>query len=336
MVKGQRMTATQYEFTIPFKPARFAKGPHSQMIIAHALEHRKEPDGGVVLEVPLNDGDRLTIVENQPKTSPLGGVLLLHGLGGSSLAKYMISAAHRLLDAGYTVFRMNYRGAGQGALLSKRMYNAGLGCDIAEALRFLSSRCPGMGFVPVGFSMSGNTLLKFLAENDDSSLPINGALAVNPAADLSRCMKAIESPENFFYHRRFTKLLVNQRILNEPAEGRPQLVRTLAKVRSIRTFDETVTAPAWGFKDPEEYYQSQSALPLLGSISRPTVIVTSDDDPLIPVDIFKRAVFSKTTSLHIAGGGGHMGYLAEETTLPGDRRWQDYMVAEAVERLFTD
>ncbi len=328
------MTARTFDFPFPFKPAWFARGPHAQMILSHMIEHRKEPGGGTVLEVPLEDGDRLAITENLPSEKPKGGVLLLHGLGGSSRAKYMISATHRLLDAGFAVFRMDHRGAGAGAEWAKRMYNAGLACDIAEALRALSARHLGMEFVPVGFSMSGNTLLKFLATIDHTAFPLKGAVAVNPAADLSRCMKAIELPVNRFYHRRFTKLLIHQRIANEPMEDRDALRFTLGSVQSIRSFDEVVTTRAWGFSDPEDYYQSQSAHLLLHRITLSTVIVTAEDDPLIPTDIFRDAVFSPSISLHIAQGGGHMGYLSAKRTPQGDRRWQDYMVVEAVRGFF--
>ena len=192
--------------------------------------------------------------------------------------------------------------------------------------------------------MSGNTLLKFLAEVADADLPLQGAVAqnqvfsfdvaVNPAVDLPVCMRALERPCNFIYHRRFTHLVIEQRLANEPPETVCFLRDKFSKTKSIREFDNLVTAPSWGFENAEHYYRSQSAISLLDRIRLPLVILTADDDPLVPFSIFRKAALSSHTELVTTRGGGHMGYLSSPKTPFGDRRFEDFFIVKAAEHLF--
>ena len=56
-------------------------------------------------------------------------------------------------------------------------------------------------------------------------------------------------------------------------------------------------------------------------------ILVAEDDPIIPVDIF-RSKGSSYVSVRIESYGGHMGFYSRDHTSYGDRRWLDAFVLD--------
>ena len=73
--------------------------------------------------------------------------------------------------------------------------------------------------------------------------------------------------------------VVDERWRDDLLDARPRLPRGL----SLREFDHRFTAPHGGFADADDYYRRCSAGPHLKRVAVPTVIVTSADDPFVPV-----------------------------------------------------
>ena len=65
-------------------------------------------------------------------------------------------------------------------------------------------------------------------------------------------------------------------------------------------------------------------------IGTPTLILTSKEDPFVAVEHYHQAKLSPSVQLHIEEFGGHLGYLSENPTPLGSRRWLDYFVREAI------
>lgn len=106
---------------------------------------------------------RILVHENSPAAPPLGDVLLLHGLEGSSQGGYMLSMAQQLLVAGFRTHRVNMRGCGGTEHLTDTLYHSGLTDDV----RWLVEHFRDQGRAPVfvvGFSLGGNVTLKFAGE----------------------------------------------------------------------------------------------------------------------------------------------------------------------------
>ena len=85
----------------------------------------------------------------------------------------------------------------------------------------------------------------------------------------------------------------------------------IERVRTIREFDEVVTAPHFGFGDADNYYRLSSSAPLLRNISVPTLIVQSKDDPFIPFETFVNSGIETNPNLTLVATehGGHTGFL---------------------------
>jgi predicted alpha/beta-fold hydrolase len=97
-------------------------------------------------------------------------------------------------------------------------------------------------------------------------------------------------------------------------------VDALARVRTVRAFDERVIVPMHGFRSAEQYYEVASAGPSLKDIRVPTLIVHADDDPMVPGHTVRPYLFSALPScVKVAWSdrGGHVGWYAGL----GEQRW---------------
>ena len=56
----------------------------------------------------------------------------------------------------------------------------------------------------------------------------------------------------------------------------------MRSARTLRDFDDVVTAPMHGFRDVDDYWTRASAKPHLGAIRVPTLLLNARDDPFLP------------------------------------------------------
>ncbi|MBC6952094.1 alpha/beta fold hydrolase [candidate division KSB1 bacterium] len=240
------------------------------------------------------------------------------------LHAYMLRVAKKFLDKNWITFRLNHRGAGQGRGLARQLYHAGRSEDLAPMLRLIAENYPDKPVIAIGFSLSGNMLLKLLGEQPEA-IPQNlcGALAVSAPIKLAAGAAAISRKRNWLYDRRFISLLKNtlrEREIDFPDFPRFELPRNL----NLYAFDQIVTAPLGGFTSAEDYYQKCSAHQFLGNIRVPVVLLAAENDPFIPREIFADLPDSPWLQLHLTPSGGHLGFISAKRTAFGDHRWMDY------------
>ena len=60
----------------------------------------------------------------------------------------------------------------------------------------------------------------------------------------------------------------------------------LARIRTVRDFDEAYTAPHFGFRDATDYYYRAASLRVVDRIQVPALIITAADDPFVPPEPF--------------------------------------------------
>ncbi len=308
----------------PFRPARWAKGGDLQTLLGYLLPGPKSLPGTVLHHVLLPDGDTLVVCENRPNQTPCGMVLLMHGLGGHADSAYMLRVGAKFLSRGWLVFRMNHRGAGQGKGLAKHLYHSGKSEDVPPVLETLRHQHPDLPLVIIGFSLSGNLLLKYLGETGaENGYHIKHAIAVCPPINLQQCADALSRPRNRLYDVRFSRLL--KQVIRDLQNHFPDFPRLhLPFNLTVYEFDQRVTAPLNGFASAEDYYQRCSAAPLLPNIRIPTTILASDDDPFVPAEMFQTMPGPHVhVELHLTRSGGHMGFLSAFKTSFGDHRWMD-------------
>ena len=260
-------------------------------------------------------------------------VVLAHGLGGHADSSYMLRVAQKFLQQGWITFRMNHRGSGQGRGLAKGIYHAGKSEDLQPVLEKAAELYPGKKIIVVGFSLSGNLLLKYLGEQRHfPPESFAGAIAVSPPIDLALSAQAISRLRNRFYDLRFTRLLkqlVREHQLDFADFPRFDFPLDL----SVYAFDQIVTAPLHGFASAEDYYARCGAKQFLANISHPVVIIATDNDPFIPKQTYAGLPQNDWLTVHLPSGGGHMGFIAAQKTSWGDYRWMDETIVRYAQAL---
>lgn len=324
------------EPTFPeFEPHPLIPGGHAQTLLGYYLPGKRFPYRAVRHVVVLKDGDAIVLHDDCPPNWNLGdsAALLMHGLSGCHRSGYMERTAGKLSDIGVRTFRMDLRGTGASAGLTRLAYHAGRTDDTLAALEEIGELCPRSPVCLVGFSISGNIALKLLGEAP-GLLPENltSAIAINPAIDPAVAVERLERPSGRLYDRHFARLLFRQlsastRLLDQV----PGSIRSTKPPRSMREFDALYTAPMSGFDSAEEYYRKTASAGLIPNIQIPTLILAARDDPVVPVQSFEKLPPSPNVRLHITDHGGHLGFLARGNSDP-DRRWMEWRVVDWVSR----
>ncbi|MGH6893383.1 MAG: YheT family hydrolase [Dongiaceae bacterium] len=253
-------------------------------------------------------GDELVGMLHRPREEqgrPL--VLLLHGLTGSQDSSYVRVTARELLQAGYSVLRLNWRGAGPTLGKTKGFYHAGRTDDLLAVIRSMNGALAGQGIAAIGYSLGANVMLKYLSERGALS-HLRGAIAVSPPIDLWAAQQCVALRRNRRYHNYLLERMRSER--PSPPD-----------IASIIDFDNRVVAPAHGFRDALDYYAQCSAGPRLSAIRTPTLAIHAKDDPWIPSKPFRDIDWSslKSVRLLMPWSGGHVGFHA----LGLKRPWHD-------------
>jgi predicted alpha/beta-fold hydrolase len=350
------------------------------------------PETGVALEIPVppppgaaaqaditeSATDRLLAfldpplaADGQPLRScdgPLGLVLLMHGLGGSSRRAGLRRMGDTLQRAGFAVLRLNMRGAGPGRALARGTYSARCDSDLLPALALARTLADGLApggrpLLGMGISLGGTKLLNALLAPADPEAAsparpptrrplLDGLVCISSPLDLVACSQQIERPRNRFYQRWLLWRLCVQTAADPfglPANEREALDgrSALGPLGSIRAFDAAITAPRWGYGSVDAYYEAASPLPRLlaagGSSSGlpPALIVHAADDPWVPVAAAERLAASDLAAgrggpwqVLITPGGGHNGFHAS-CDVPGGLGgcWGDRLTARWLRQL---
>jgi uncharacterized protein len=318
--------------SVPFVPHPLLRGGHAQTVAGVYLPGVAFSYRAQQHRVPLADGDQLVLHDDRPPNWCDGDftVMMIHGLGGTHLSGYMRRIAGRLYDLGVRVFRLDLRGAGAGASLAKLPYHSGRSDDAAAAIESIARLCPGSPTAVIGFSLGGNIVLKLLGETGDKDCGnLVSGLAIAPPVELDTCCQRIQQRDNRMYDRRFVRLLLNQhyeRIQRVPGTPPMPFQR---RPRTLLELDDSFTGPINGFANAANYYRACSSNRFVPGIRKPTLIITAADDPIIPVVIFDRLDRPACVSLHIAAGGGHLGFISRGGADP-DRRWMDWRILDWV------
>ena len=240
-------------------------------------------------------------------------IVLLHGLEGSSHAHYMAGISDKAWAEGWNVVRLNQRNCGGTEQLSRGLYHSGLTGDPLYVIRELVER-DGIGAVALaGYSLGGNLALKLAGELGSAAADVSlkAVCAVSPTLDLAVCVDALGRRSNVVYQWNFVRNLKSRMRRKAAAFPGTFSLDALGRIWTVRAFDEAYTAPHHGFRDAADYYYRASALRVVDRIQVPTLIMTSEDDPFVPIAPFRRPEVTGNPHVTIVATrhGGHCGYL---------------------------
>ncbi len=270
--------------------------------------------------------------QNDRKASPT--LLCLHGLEGSSEKHYMRGLAHKALRRGWNVVLLNQRNCGGTEHLTPGLYHSGLTADPVAVIRALVADEGLSTFSVAGYSLGGNIAIKLAGElPDHSDLPVVSVAAVCPTIDLALCSDALQWRQNLLYQLNFLKgLKARMRRKAAAFPGRYDLA-PLDRIRTIREFDDTYTAPAHGFGTAARYYELASALRVVSRISIPALIIAAHNDPFVPVSQYLGDEIRSNPNVHVSlqRHGGHCGFVGRPTA-DSDGYWAEQTAVDFVTR----
>ncbi len=210
-------------------------------------------------------------------------VVLIHGATGCAESAYMLASARYLLDLGYPVLRLNLRGCGPSQALCRELYHAGRSADLRRLFAALDATMTRHGIAAIGFSFGGNMLLKMLGELG-AGARLRGAASVSAPIDLAQTVARLGRPRNRLYAKHLLRSLKAE--TTAARGGLPDgLAKAVRRAQTITEFDETVSAPRFGFSTAADYYRKCSASAYLGEVRIPTLIIHAADDPWIPIAV---------------------------------------------------
>lgn len=313
----------------PFRPHPLLANGHAQTLARWAWPRRYRARTDEVRLFEVEPGVRLLArCRWHEDRADRVAMVLVHGLGGSAEAPYVLGAARLAYRAGANVVRLNQRNCGGTEDLTPTLYHSGMSHDLAAVVRELVER-DGLPRICVGgFSMGGNLALKMAGEmGGEAPAALRGVCAVSPSLDLKETVRNLGRTQNYAYERTFVRGL--RRLVERKKELYPALydTRGLDRLRTVRDFDELYTAPHGGFASADDYYARGSALPFVARIRVPTLIVHARDDPLVPCGPLLRSGVAdnpyvvKATPSH----GGHVAFVSADK---GERFWAEELLAD--------
>jgi predicted alpha/beta-fold hydrolase len=308
-----------------FVPRRGLRGAHRQTLAGHFLPRRNllpEPERRLFA---VEEGVQVRCdCHWQADRRSSAAVVIVHGLEGSSESGYVIGTGNKAWSAGMSVVRMNVRNCGGTERLAPTLYHSGLSSDVGAVVKELIAN-DGLERIGVaGFSMGGNLVLKLAGEwGAAAPRDVKAVATVCPAVDLAAGAAALHRWSNRIYEWRF--LISLWRSIGKKTRLFPEIFRQprWRALRSLRDFDDEVTARYCGFAGAEDYYARASASPLLARIALPTLVIHAQDDPFIQLLPETRAALAANPQVRLleTAYGGHCAFVGEDDE--DDGRWAE-------------
>lgn len=300
--------------TIPFRARPPWFGGALQTLRALRWPGRTRLPRGERLWLPLADGDALAAMLHLPPPAralhPRPLALLIHGLTGTEDDPCLREAAAGLLRRGFPVLRINLRGNALSRERSTSHYHLGRTEDLAQALAALPPALTGHGVVVAGWSLGGALAILLLARGAGEGGPrLLGGAAISAPLQPELAHATIDG--NAMFGRALLGMYRREILAVERARDLPEPLRDAARrARSLRELEATVTAPRFGYPSYEVFIEVHRPAAALPALRRPLLLITAQDDPLVPPDILDGVPWAECPAVTplLVAGGGHCGF----------------------------
>jgi predicted alpha/beta-fold hydrolase len=260
----------------------------------------------------LPDGDFLDVDRlAAPEDAPL--LIICHGLEGSSRAGYVRGVMAEAKRHGLGALAINFRGCSGELNRLARFYHSGETGDLAQVIERVRAERPGRRIGLCGFSLGGNVVTKYLGERGAQVAPeIRAAAVISVPFDLDGCCVALDGPglPAYIYRERFLRKL-KAKTYAKARRFREVDAAGARAARTLRDFDDAVTAPLHGFTDAADYYARSSSGKLLHAVERPLLVIHAEDDPFIPPSTIPREALRSNPRITFESSneGGHVAFV---------------------------
>ncbi|KAJ7707641.1 Alpha/Beta hydrolase protein [Mycena rosella] len=327
-----------------FRPAWWLLNGHGQTLYSVLGNFSKidQVDGGT-LGLDFTPPDASTVRDDAPI------IVVQHGLTGGSHEAYVraiLAPACAPVEQGglgYRAVVVNFRGC--VPLTSAKFYTAAQTDDLRQALIYISKLYPKAPLLGLGFSMGGNILIRYLAEEG-----VNSRLS---SACILGCPWDLQTNNERLLHSTLGRRLYlrgmggnvmtlmrqhSDTFLEDPdhpaAKAMPHFLRL--RQPTLTDFDDLFTrsvgdvATPFPFSSVRDYYTWASSHKVAENIKVPCLTINAKDDPV--VQGFQR--FSGENGYIVTvltGSGGHLGWYKSRR-----KRWTTKPVMEWMELVGKD
>lgn len=301
-----------------FVPPGYLKGTYIQTILASSRIRLvgANPMLDASQDIVLDAGSGVRLLGSyspQPGFDAKGLAVLIHGWEGSSSSTYILHTGRYLYRLGYCVFRLNLRDHGPSHHLNEGLFYGTLLDEVFEAVRKACSFAQGRPAVLTGFSLGGNFALRIARRASHDPIDnLRHVIAISPALDPGISTDMIDSNVllKWYFMRKWKRsLAIKQRLF-------PKLYdfSRILSMDSVRTMtDEMIRVYGTGtYGNSDEYFRGYTlANGFLEDIAVPLTVIVSQDDPVIPVELFHELALNPNTELVVHEYGGHNGFVSK-------------------------
>jgi len=300
-----------------YAPPTWLRGPHVQSVLSSSPLRRRRGARALAalgarteeMIIDAGDGVRLQGFHSTLPRAPRGLVLLLHGWEGSTESGYMLHTAAMLLEAGFDVFRLNFRDHGDTHHLNEDLFHSCRLTEVLNAARIVAERIPVRPYLAAGYSLGGNFALRLALHAPMAGIPLSHAAAVCPVLDPTAGMHALENGMplyHWYFMRKWRDSLRRKRALF-PKRHDFDDATLKQDMRGLTTWMvERYTDLGLLEKYLDGYAVSGDRL---AGLQVPVSILTAEDDPVIPVAAFRELQLPPHSRVEIAPFGGHCAFL---------------------------
>lgn len=301
-----------------FNPPRLISGPHLQSVLSSAASRRvlvRRRASNVLMtsqavELELPDQVRLAgfLTRQTNAAAPLA--VLLHGWEGHAESSYLVATAQKLFEAGMDVFRLNLRDHGGTHALNPGVFHSCRIQEVVHAVAEINRRFARNELFLAGFSLGGNFALRVALRAPEAQIPLRQVVAVSPVINPASSMAALDSGpyiyRAYFLRKWRRSLRAKQAAFPDRYLFDPRLKGNLWDLTDILVRQYTDYADARAYFDGYSVGSGR-----LAELRVPTTIVTSKDDPIIPISDFADIPKSRSLNLLTTAQGGHCAFIED-------------------------
>ena len=280
--------------------------------VRHYFKHdAPRPDAGKEVVIELADGDRLLAAFHPARQTPSKGcVIAVHGLNGCMDAQHICWLTPDVLAAGYSLLRINMRGAGEARPLAKGTYNACAGADLLPFITAAAEHDPGVPLFMMAHSLGGTAAINMALDFPEATDRLAGLVTIGTPLDMVATSRRFNRHRNRVYGRHM--LLALKQIAGTAPGVSNETLAAAFSTRSVKEFDDRVTAPMAGYRNANAYYRASSVHERMQEIGIPVLVLHGSNDPWVPAKTCLKLPVPDDplagTSVVVTRGGGHVGF----------------------------
>ncbi|MEP3857817.1 alpha/beta fold hydrolase [uncultured Porticoccus sp.] len=233
--------------------------------------------------------------------------VLLHGWEGSGESTYILSAAHYLYQRGFNVLRLNLRDHGGSLHLNSGTFNSTLSEEVATAIMDFLRQQPHRHCSLAGYSLGGNFALR-IAADVGTEIPLSSVVAICPPVDPAHAMERImDGPlyRNHFFDKWTRSLEKKLYFFPDLLNHKP-----LPRFSSLTALNDFFVPAFTPFSDASQYFSAYALSgDRLSNLSVPAYLITSEDDPIVPVADLEKIHRPDALTFVVTALGGHCGFI---------------------------